>query len=205
MKLVVSNLAKEYNRRPVFRDISFSLEKNDSLAITGKNGSGKSTLIKILIGVLSPTKGSVAITVDGSLLSSASARDQIGVVSPHLQMYEEFSAVENLQILSRIRALRRYSEEESGELLRQFNLWEKRGEHVRTYSSGMKQRLKFVFALLHKPALLLLDEPTANLDVDGIRVVQQVVKNQKKSGILIVATNSSAEARWCRGRIHLGR
>jgi heme exporter protein A len=204
MKLNVTNLTKEYDRRPVFRDISFSLEKCDSLAITGRNGSGKSTLIKILVGVLSPTKGSVTIMVDGSVLSPASARDQIGVVSPHLQMYEEFSAIENLRILSRIRALRRYSEEESGELLRQFNLWEKRNEHVRTYSSGMRQRLKFVFALLHRPALLLLDEPTANLDVDGIRVVRQVVKNQKKSGILIVATNSSAEARWCRGRIHLG-
>lgn len=204
MKLVLSNITKEFNRRPIFRDISVALDDIDSLVITGKNGAGKSTLIKIIAGVLSPTRGTVEFRDNRAVWTPDEVRDQIGLVSPYLQLYDEFSAVENLQYLSRIRANAVRIEEESERLLRQFGLWTQRHDHVRTYSSGMKQRLKFIFALLHRPRVLLLDEPTANLDAEGIGVVQQVVEQQKKSGILIIATNVESEVVWCKKRLHLG-
>ncbi len=204
MKLVASHLTKEFNRRPVFRDLSIALDDIDSLVITGRNGAGKSTLVKILAGVLSPTRGSVAYQVAEQKLAPGDARDQIGMVSPYLQLYDEFSAVENLTVLSRIRSNNIRINQESERLLQQFSLWSKRNEPVRTYSSGMKQRLKFVFALLHQPSVLLLDEPTSNLDAEGVTVVQEVVEWQKTKGILIVATNIQSEAAWCRKTIHLG-
>ena len=74
-------------------------------------------------------------------------------------------------------------------LLKQFSLYEKRNDELRTYSSGMKQRLKYCAALLHEPPLLVLDEPCANLDEEGIAVVRDVMTHQKRAGILIIATN----------------
>jgi heme exporter protein A len=204
MNLILSNITKEFNRRPIFRDISFELNALDSLVITGRNGAGKSTLIKIIAGVLSPTRGTVEYHGANGVLSPDDVRDTLGLVSPYLQLYDEFSALENLRYLSRIRSNSVRVEEESERLLRQFGLWEKRADHVRTYSSGMKQRLKFVFALLHKPALLLLDEPTSNLDAEGVDVVRQIVEEQKRTGILVVATNDESEVAWGQRRIHLG-
>lgn len=204
MELILDHITKEFNRRPIFRDISLKLDDVDSLIITGRNGAGKSTLVKIIAGVLSPTRGKVEFRDERTVLTADEVRDRIGLVSPYLQLYDEFSAIENLMYLSRIRANSVRIEEESERLLRLFSLWEKRHDHVRTYSSGMKQRLKFVFALLHRPDVLLLDEPTSNLDVEGIEVVQQVIEQQKRQGILVVATNIESEVAWCNKRLHLG-
>ncbi len=202
--LRVHGLSKEFNRRSVFREISFELSAPASLAITGPNGSGKSTLVKILAGVLTATRGSIEYSRDGKAAALNTVRDDIGLVSPYLQMYDEFTAWENLTILSRIRANSRDVGEEAKRLLTDFGLWHRRDDLVRTYSSGMKQRLKYAFALAHRPQLLLLDEPTSNLDAEGIAIVRSVVEEQKKAAILIVATNVETEAEWCVGRIRLG-
>jgi heme exporter protein A len=188
----------------VFRDISFSLSRGDSLAITGRNGSGKSTLVKILCGVLSPTSGTVQYAADGKVLTLEHARDQLGLVSPYLQLYDEFSGIENLDLLSRIRSGGASSDARVEEVLGIVGLWERRNDLFRAYSSGMQQRLKYAFALLHHPPVLVLDEPSANLDADGVRMVEEVIQDQKRSGLLIVATNDEDEARWCERRIHLG-
>jgi heme exporter protein A len=204
VSLTVAGITKLFSRRAIFRDISFSLHGGDSLAITGRNGSGKSTLVKILCGVLTPTAGAVQYAIDGKNVSMESAKDQLGMVSPYLQLYDEFSGLENLELLSRIRSNNFPIDARSSELLKLVGLWDRRKDMVRTYSSGMKQRLKYAFALLHRPSVLLLDEPTSNLDAEGVDVVKSVVENQKSSGILVVATNDAMEARWCGQELHLG-
>jgi heme exporter protein A len=202
--LRVSGVAKEFNRRSIFRDISFELNGPSSLAITGRNGAGKSTLVKILAGVLAATRGNVEYVLDGATKAPDDARDLVGLVSPYLQLYDEFSAWENLRVLSRIRSNSQSVECEAEVLLRDFNLWHRRDDLVRTYSSGMKQRLKYAFALVHRPHVLFLDEPTSNLDAEGVDVVRAVAEKQRKRGILVVATNAESEASWCSERIHLG-
>ncbi|HTP13498.1 MAG TPA: ATP-binding cassette domain-containing protein, partial [Bacteroidota bacterium] len=112
-------------------------------------------------------------------------------------LYDEFSATENLFLLMRIRGVRDRRVDLIEALLKRFNLWNRRDDAVRGYSTGMKQRLKYIFALMHSPALLILDEPTTNLDEDGIKVVEEIVGEQKRSSLLIVATNDAAEAGWC--------
>ncbi len=201
--LQVSNISKDFNRRRIFSEISFTVSSPGSLAITGKNGSGKSTLTKIVAGVLSPTSGEVSYTLDGATLSEEKRKTHIGFVSPYLNLYDEFSALENLFLLLRIQGLQNHSGASAEELLKRFSLWSRRDDAVRGYSTGMKQRLKYVFALLNSPAVLILDEPTTNLDDDGIKVVQEVVKEQKRSSLLVVATNDSAEVGWCDKVIHL--
>jgi len=197
------NISKDFNRRSIFHDISFEVSSPASLAITGKNGAGKSTLSKILAGVLTPTKGSVEYGIDGKTIFSGEFRHVIGFVSPYLNLYDEFTALENLHFLSRIRS-NTIDRQRIQELLMLVDLWHRRDDHVGTFSSGMKQRLKYAFALLHRPNVLLLDEPTSNLDDDGVEIVKQIVQEQKKQDLLIIATNDAAEANWCDREIKVG-
>ncbi len=197
LTLRATDLSKDYNRRRIFSGISFAMSAPASLAITGKNGSGKSTLAKILAGVLSPTTGKVSCELDGSTLTEEKTKTHIGFVSPYLNLYDEFSALENLFLLMRIRGSHDHRTESIESLLKRFGLWNRRDDAVRGYSTGMKQRLKYVFALMHAPGVLILDEPTTNLDDDGIKVVKEIVGEQKRGSLLIVATNDAAEAGWC--------
>lgn len=203
MRLSVEHIGRDFNRRPVFRGISFALDAPGSLAITGLNGAGKSTFVKILAGIIGPTSGSVHYENDGKRLSAHEIQASIGMVSPYLNLYEEFTAEENLTILSRIRSGSIAPVDEIEGRLRQVNLWNRRSDLVGTFSSGMKQRLKYAFALIHRPLVLLLDEPTSNLDVDGIGIVREIIAEQIQRGLLIVATNDADEAAWCQTRVHL--
>jgi heme exporter protein A len=203
MRLEAKNISKNFNRRRVIQDLSFSLTSPASLAITGRNGAGKSTLAKIVAGVLGATSGEIVLELDGKVLDDEARKSHIGFVSPYLFLYDEFSAMENLFLLMRIRSNQNGAKTLIEPLLKRFNLWERRDDAVRGFSTGMKQRLKYVFALSHSPSLLILDEPTTNLDDDGIKVVEEVVREQKQSSLLIVATNDSAEAAWCEKSIRL--
>ena len=205
LRLTANGITKEFNRRTIFRDVSLSLSQGDSLAITGRNGSGKSTLVKVIAGLLSATHGKVEFSVDGEPLDLENLRYHIGLVTPYLQLYDEFSGSENLELLSQIRSDVGVDRERIQQILAYVGLWERKSDFVRTYSSGMKQRLKYAFAVLHRPSLLILDEPTSNLDDDGISMVKRFVDDQKKSGILIVATNDAVEAGWCSSNVELGK
>src|SRR3989339_598655 len=138
VSLKLDGVSKEFNRRLIFRDVSISLQGGDTLAITGRNGSGKSTLVKILCGLLSPTRGTLMYALDGKDIEVDAIKDHIGLVSPYLQMYDEFTGLENLEVLSRIRADRNITGETIAEALKNVGLWDRRNDFVRTYSSGMK-------------------------------------------------------------------
>ncbi len=191
IQFTASNLKKVFNRRVIFQNISFSVQQKQTLLVTGRNGSGKSTLVKILSDVLSPTEGSVSISPIGSE-KNFQRTSTIGLVSPYLQMYDEFSAEENLQYALAIRGMRTESSFIQS-LLKKVFLYERRNDAVRTYSSGMKQRMKYAFALVHNPSILILDEPTSNLDAEGIAMVKEIMHEHREKGILIVATNDLSD------------
>jgi heme exporter protein A len=199
----IESISKEFSRRVIFEDLSFLLSQTQSLAITGRNGSGKSTLAKILCGLLSPTKGKVMFAIENKEVPALELHQHVGFVSPYINMYDEFSGIENLSVFGHIRNLRNASSGESEHLLRQFGIFERRNDDVRTYSSGMKQRLKYAAALIHHPEILILDEPTANLDEEGIASVRSVMRAQTESGILIIATNDAEDLAFAVKRIDL--
>jgi heme exporter protein A len=202
VSLKVSGLRKVFNRRTVFSGIDFQISGKDSLTVTGRNGSGKSTLLKIIAGVLSPTRGNVDLLLDQKPMSVDQRYCYIGFVAPYLQLYDEFSAVENLEFFSRVRGLP-VGRSSLAELLARLGLQDRKEDPLRTFSSGMKQRVKYAFALLHDPPVLLLDEPTANLDAAGMETVYRVIEEQKQKGIVIVATNNADEIHLCRGLVDL--
>jgi len=191
IRIEARELKKAFNRRVIFQNLSFSLAQHQTLLVTGKNGSGKSTLVKILGSVLTPTAGTVTVTSDFTGRDHSPLAD-IGLVSPYLMMYDEFSAVENLSLALAIRGMSPHAAEIDA-LLEKVSLYDRRHDLVRTYSSGMKQRVKYAFALVHHPAILLLDEPMANLDNEGIDIVHRVMEEQRERGILIVATSDLSD------------
>jgi heme exporter protein A len=199
LSVTATGLAKTFNGHRIFAEVSFSVKPREALLITGRNGSGKSTLMKIIAGVLSPTNGSLSFDgVHGvpALLNS------VGFVAPYLTLYEEFSARENLALSLALRGLRK-DPVRAEELLRRVGLPLKREDPVRTYSSGMKQRVKYACALIHSPGVLMLDEPMSNLDAEGIAMVRDVMSDQRKENILIVATNDLTDIKYADQRVNL--
>lgn len=202
VRLQLENIRKSFSRRIIFDKIELDLTNGDSIAITGINGSGKSTLVKIMAGILSPTRGLVTLSVNGKELKLERYHNHIGFVAPYIHMYDEFSAYENLRFFAHIRGLK-FDKQYVDHLLHRIVLYERRNDAVRTYSSGMKQRLKYAFALLHKPEILLFDEPRANLDRHGIATVYSIMEEHKSGGILILATNDQEDLSYAETVLNL--
>ncbi len=196
VELSATELSKQFNRRKIFRDLTFTVENGEVFGITGKNGSGKSTLLRILAGVLTPNSGSVAFHVDGAVIDHEKIIDIMGYAAPYLMLYEEFTALENIRFFSEVRGLPFDADKARG-LLERVGLSPERRDVVHNYSSGMKQRLKLIFAILHHPPFLFLDEPTTNLDKDGIEVVYSLIEEQRKHGCVLVATNDASDIARC--------
>jgi heme exporter protein A len=203
ISLEARNLGKWFGKRKVFEGINLSLHEKISLVITGRNGSGKTTLIKILCGLIRPSRGEVAIKLDGITLTPEESRNHIGLVMPDLELYGELTALENLNYLGRMRGLIT-NRENLEEKITWVGLAGREDDLVSSFSSGMKQRLKYAFARLHEPGILLLDEPSANLDEEGMSVVEKIVSEQKERGILILATNQKEDIKYGDKIIQLG-
>lgn len=200
--LEVTRVRKVFNRRVIFSDVSFRVESGSVFAIAGRNGSGKSTLLKLLAGILPPSKGSMRLFIDGKEISPERHFSHLGFVAPYFQLYEEFTAGENLRFCKSVRGLRA-STGEMNALLSKVKLADRENDIVSTFSSGMKQRLKYACALLPKPEVLLLDEPSANLDGEGKRIVMDILREQRARGIALIATNEPEEVLWSDASVDL--
>ncbi len=192
VQLKGSDLRKTFNRRMIFDAVRFEAGAGDTVLICGRNGSGKSTLVKLLTRVLTPTAGSLSLVVDGREVTDLEWPMHVGLVSPYVQLYDEFTARENLELALALRGLTPDANR-VGELLNDVSLSHRADDPVRTFSSGMKQRIKLAFAMIHRPAVLFLDEPMTNLDVDGIALVRREMRRQRERGVLVVATNDLTE------------
>lgn len=192
--LTADRLGHRYGSLLLFRRLSFTLTGGKSLAVTGANGAGKSTLLRILAGVLSPKAGRVELTVHQDEISAERRPRRVGLVAPALGLYESLTARENLDFLARARRLgdrtRRIDR-----VLERVALADRADDPVGTFSSGMRQRVKYAAALLPDPPLLLLDEPSATLDAAGRTMVEDIIDEQRTDGgLVVVATNRADEA-----------
>lgn len=198
----ISNLVKYFGRRLIFDGINYSFNAGHVYGISGPNGSGKSTFVKIISCLISPTKGNVTHLINGKKIEEEDLHNHLGFVSPYLFLYDEFTAEENLAHISKIRGIK-FNKDRSDFLLSELNLYERRGDLLRGFSSGMKQRLKFAFALLHEPHLLLLDEPTSNLDNSGKEKVYEFIKSEGKTKVILIASNEDADLATCESILDL--
>lgn len=197
LHLVAENLGHRFGRRVLFRSLAFSLDGGQSLAVTGANGSGKSTLLTIVAGLRRPVRGHVRLHEHGSAVPDEERPLRAGLVAPYLNVYDGFSARENLGFIARARRLPQ-TKQRIQAVLELVGLVDRADDPVAAYSSGMKQRVKFAAALLPEPPLLLLDEPMSNLDAAGRAMVDRVIAHQReRGGVLLLATNNREEAAWC--------
>jgi heme exporter protein A len=193
-----------FGLRPVFEGVTLECRSGQIWGILGPNGSGKSTLLRILGGLLEPTWGEVRYIRGERAFSGSAILPWIGLVAPYANLYEEFSAYENLYWVLALRG-QRPEPDRLAAVLERVGLartwWQ---EPLRTYSSGMKQRVRLAAALVTEPSLLLLDEPTSNLDEAGVRQVRQILEEEASGGhIVLLATNIPEEASWCSHRLDL--
>jgi len=194
--LLIGSLEKYFGRRLVFQGVNASWESGFVYGIAGSNGSGKSTLVKIIANLISSDRGKIIHKENDKTISSEQLHNFLGFLSPYLFLYDEFSAEENLIHFSNIRGIK-FNKQLFDELMNKVNLFDRRSDLVRGYSSGMKQRLRFVFALLHQPRLIIFDEPTSNLDSEGKEAVCKIINEQRKTNLLIIASNDESDLNVC--------
>ena len=195
-------LNKSFGRRLIFNDLQFRFDKSGVYGISGPNGSGKSTLVKIIAGILGASKGKIVHKMNDKEIAEERLHDHIGFVSPYLVLYEEFSTYENLKLFAEIRGVKFYKERVDY-LLNKFLLYKRKDDLLKTYSSGMKQRVKFIFALMHSPQLIILDEPTSNLDDEGKNSVYELVREEGQKNIVLIASNEKSDLELCNDIVYL--
>jgi heme exporter protein A len=195
------NIRRRFGRLSVLEGVSGSVGPGQALLVTGPNGSGKSTLLRCLAGLLSPEKGTIEYREGDQVLDVNERRLRVGYVAPDLALYSELTVAENLHFFARIR---RTGPERGFEILDELGLPTDR--MAGALSSGMRQRLRWAWALLHRPRLLLLDEPFQNLDAAGERGTRGLLLGHlDRGGLAVVANPSHLEIDRVAGHLDLGR
>ena len=192
MQISLHNTGKRYNREWIFRSVNFVFEPNKAYAITGPNGSGKSTLLQVIAGALQHNSGSLTYTIDNSKLIEEPYA-HIAFAAPYLDLIEEMTATEFLNFHEKFKPLTL----SIMEILKQVNLENAAQKQIRYFSSGMKQRLKLAQAFFTNAPVLLLDEPTSNLDLEGINLYKELIKGQLGKKLIIVSSNDVEEYSFC--------
>lgn len=177
-------VSRRFGRLAVLAKVSATVSGGEVLPVRGRNGSGKSTLLRCLAGLLAPDAGEILATEWGRPLEPGERRRRIGYVAPDLAFYEELTVGENLDFFAQ---LRRVPPETATGLLARVDL--PRDRRAGALSSGMRQRLRWVFALLHRPKLLLLDEPFQNLDDPGEATARELLAEHLAAGGLAVVAS----------------
>lgn len=190
--ITAKGLFKRFGEREVLSDISFTLSTGESLAIVGPNGAGKTTLAMLLLGQFHPTKGEVQFSRDGHPMTKDEIRDEVSLVAPYLNLYDNLSGEENLQFFAAVAGFN-LTGKKIENLLERVGLENRGHDMVAVYSSGMKQRLKYAVAISSDPQFLVLDEPTSNLDESGKSIVREIIEERRKESIIILATNLKEE------------
>jgi len=198
MAISVSNLAFYYGGLKVIDDMSLAIEAGTSYGLLGPNGAGKTTLIRLMVGLLKPASGSIKCL--GKTPSPATAR-QTGYMPQLPALYSELSVAQNIDFFARIYGLKNKEERSArvDEVVNLIDLWPKRKTQVMKLSGGMKQRVSLGCAIVHRPSLLFLDEPTVGLDPELRVHFWEYFEGLTRSGAtLVISSHTFDDAAHCR-------
>lgn len=190
----VRSLTKHYGDIVAVDHVSFEVKSGEIFGFLGPNGAGKTTTVRLLTGQTKPTSGLAKVAGFDTVNESTQAKERIGVVPEVSNLYDEMSAWDNLIFAAQLYGVPKSERNKRAtELLELFGLYERRKDRVGNFSRGMKRRLTIAAALIHKPDILFLDEPTTGLDVQSSRMIRNLIKELNKSGATIFLTTHYIE------------
>ena len=185
--IIVKKLNKSYGRKPVIKDLNFSVFQGEIVGLLGANGAGKSTTINILSTILKYDSGNVLINGFDLIKDKSKIKKFIGVVPQDLAIYEEISAEKNVSFFASLYGLRGAElKANTSKALQQVGLYEHRTEKPKTFSGGMKRRLNIACAIAHAPKLIIMDEPTVGVDPQSRNHILESILNMREQGATIL-------------------
>jgi ABC-type multidrug transport system ATPase subunit len=200
MKIILSDAGKRFNREWIFRHFDYQFFSSNAYAITGPNGSGKSTLLQFIAGALMPTEGKLDYFNNDEKPVPEYYR-LLSIAAPYLETIEEMTAEEFFRFHEVFKPL--ISEISIAQILEKVGIGHAADKQIRYYSSGMKQRVKLAQAFFSDTPVVLLDEPTTNLDAPGIALYHELVRDYCGSRLLIVSSNDPLEYSFCERVINM--
>jgi heme exporter protein A len=200
----LEGIARRFGQRWILRGIDLTVECGEVLVMTGRNGSGKTTLLRIIGTILRPTRGRAVVFGHDTVRAADGVRESVGLLGHNTALYDDLTAAENL-IFSLRMAGRRADPDAIGAALEHVGLAHVRRERVRGFSAGMRRRLGLARLLLRPPRLLLLDEPYASFDQDGIDVVNEFALGVARAGgvVLLTTHDMTRAAEVMSRRVHI--
>jgi ABC-type multidrug transport system ATPase subunit len=195
MQLLIDRLGKRFNREWIFKDFSLSLQAGQSCTFVGPNGSGKSTLLQVISGVIPLTEGKINYQLNNQTIEEDKWYKQLVIAAPYLELIEEFTLTELLDFHEGFKPLKAGTSK--SELLEWVELETARHKSIKYFSSGMKQRLKLALAFYSDVPVVMLDEPTSNLDAKWSAWYREEVQRLSPNQILLICSNVPAEYDFC--------
>jgi ABC-type multidrug transport system ATPase subunit len=202
MKIILSDAGKRFNREWIFRHFDYQFYSSQAYAIIGPNGSGKSTLLQFIAGVLMPSEGKIVYyKKNGEHV--AEFYSFFSIAAPYLETIEEMTASEFFRFHNKFKPL--MSGISVSQILERVGLQDAANKQIRYYSSGMKQRVKLAQAFFSDTPVLLLDEPTTNLDAPGIALYHELIRDFTREKLVIISSNDPLEYSFCKITIDMKR
>lgn len=199
MKIIISNAGKRFNFEWILKKINCTFISGNSYAILGPNGSGKSTLLQLISGSTSTSTGSIAYYNDEMQIDDDKIFNHLTIAAPYLELIEEFTATEMIQFQNQFKLFLKGITIE--EVLQIAMLTKDAEKQICNFSSGMKQRLKISLAVLADVPIILLDEPTTNLDQQGFEWYLKLMKDYTANRLIIICSNLEREIVFCNEKI----
>ncbi|MDR6735804.1 ABC-type multidrug transport system ATPase subunit [Sphingobacterium sp. 2149] len=196
MKITLKDIGRRYNNEWIFRHINYTFESGKSYAILGHNGSGKSTFLKVLSSSLTPSEGELVYNYGDEVLGVDQVYQQLSLAAPYVELIEEFTLMELIDFHFKFKSYLPSFDKET--VISLLGLEHALDREIRFFSSGMRQRVKLVLACCSASSLVMLDEPTSNLDSSGEEWYLTLIDRTKlKSRILVVCSNQKKEYEFC--------
>ena len=200
MKITLNNVGRRFNKEWIFRNLSTEFTSGNSYAILGPNGSGKSTLLSVLTGSLSPSEGEITFT-EATSIPVENIYRYISLAAPYLELVETFSLKEIIDFHFKFKNFAQGIDAKN--LINILGLEKAANKQIKYFSSGMKQRTKLALACCTDTPILFLDEPTSNLDVQGMKWYHELIENFGKDRLTIIGSNQIQEYEFCTKHIQI--
>lgn len=189
----VEGLIKDYGARRALHNISFDANQGEIVGFLGPNGAGKTTTMRILTGYMPPTDGKATVAGYDVVEESIEVRRRVGYLPETVPLYTDMTALEYLKFMADLRKIPE-SEDRAYEVLEQVNLADRANSFIGNFSKGMRQRVGLAQALIHRPEVLILDEPTIGLDPAQVVEMRNVIKDIGKDRTVLLSTHILSEA-----------